>query len=228
MNILAIDTATESCSAAVIVDGFEFHRQQIQPTGHSKLLLKMIDDLLVESDQKIDKLDAIAVDNGPGSFTGVRIGLGVAQGLAYGWNLPVVAISSLEILAASVNAPTIFSAIDARMNQIYCALYQRIEDKDGAVILSEVHAPVVCDPGDIPYSLPSQVHVLGSGWDTYEKLICNNSDTHFTASIDEFPQAQNLARIAIKKVDIEKTNPMQLSAQYIRNNVVKKTPTINS
>ena len=100
-RLLAIDTVTESCSAALLMD--DVLTQRIENSrAHSRLILSMVDSLLAERNIELSALTAIAVDVGPGSFTGVRLGIGVAQGLGYAAQLKVIAVGSLEALAQSV------------------------------------------------------------------------------------------------------------------------------
>ncbi len=122
MKLLGIDTATEACSVALAgVGDTILERYKIEPKGHSNLVLPMIDDLLSDSGISHNDLDAIAVDTGPGSFTGIRIGIGIAQGLSFGLKLPLIGISSLMVLAEG-SEPTVSAvlpAIDARMGEVY-------------------------------------------------------------------------------------------------------------
>ena len=99
MILLAIDTATECCSAALWVDGKLFHHSTMQPRLHAELILPFIDKLLIEASIKKTDIQGLIVGQGPGAFTGVRIGVGVAQGLALALEIPVVAVSNLQTLA---------------------------------------------------------------------------------------------------------------------------------
>ena len=100
MNLLAIDTATEACSVALSGIGDAIlERFKIESGGHSNLVLPMVDDVLVEAGISRTDLDGIAYDSGPGSFTGIRIGLSVAQGFALAFDLPLLGVSSLMALA---------------------------------------------------------------------------------------------------------------------------------
>ena len=99
MKILAIETATEACSAALLIDGKIIERYQVQPRMHSQLILPMMNELLAEAGVALTALDAIAFGRGPGAFTGVRIAVGVAQGAAFAADLPVVPVSTLAALA---------------------------------------------------------------------------------------------------------------------------------
>ena len=133
MNILAIDTATAHCSVMLLVDDNRFFRSENTAQSHSRHILKMIDQLFIEAGIHPDALHLLAWNAGPGSFTGLRIGAGVIQALAYSFNLPVLSLSSLEILAHAAQRTacsmvtdypvSIAVATDARMNGIYWASF---------------------------------------------------------------------------------------------------------
>jgi len=127
MKILAIDTATEACSAALLCNDAVLTRELVAPQGHTRLILPMVSELLAEAGISIKELDAIAFGRGPGSFTGVRIGIGAAQGLAFGAEVPLIGVSTLQMLAQGVyrrqQAERVVSAIDARMNEIYLGAF---------------------------------------------------------------------------------------------------------
>jgi tRNA threonylcarbamoyladenosine biosynthesis protein TsaB len=166
LKILALDTATEACSAAVWADGMVVERFA---TGnqHSGLILPMVQAVLAEAGLALAQLDAIAFGRGPGSFTGLRIGAGVAQGLAFGANLPVVPISSLAALAQGQEAPRVLAAFDARMGQVYFGAYVR--NAQGLVEPAGVEQVIA--PENIP--LPEGMGWVGagSGWDQYHALL---------------------------------------------------------
>jgi len=128
MKLLAIETATEACSAALYLDGEILVRYQVRPRGHSELILGMMDELLQEAGLRPGRLDAMAFGRGPGSFTGVRIATGVIQGAAFGAGVPVVAVSTLAALAQRAFHETgerrLLPAYDARMGELYWAAYQ--------------------------------------------------------------------------------------------------------
>lgn len=128
MKILAIDTATEACSAALLLDGEMHERFEVQPRKHGALILGMMDGLLAEAGLALRELDALAFGRGPGAFTGVRIATGVVQGAAFGADLPVLPVSTLAALAQRYfresGARRILAAFDARMGELYWGAYQ--------------------------------------------------------------------------------------------------------
>ena len=148
MKLLAIDTATEACSAALWLDGQLLERYEVMGRGHAERILPMIDELLVTAGLKLNALDALAVGRGPGAFTGVRIAIGVAQGLGLGSGLPVFPVSDLAALglqaldAYARDCPTALEpvealvALDARMGEVYCARVRR-HPIEGVELLEE-------------------------------------------------------------------------------------------
>ena len=132
MKLLAIDTATEGCSAALVNDQQLLTRMEVQPRKHAELILPMLDELLSEAGLAISQLDALAFGRGPGAFTGVRIATGVIQGIAFGADLPVVPVSTLRALAQRAfqeyQHANVLTAFDARMDEVYWASYQLAEN----------------------------------------------------------------------------------------------------
>lgn len=130
LSILALDTATETCSVAVLAGTTLTARAAVVGQRHSERLLPMVDEALRDAGLTLDTLDVIAFGAGPGSFTGLRIACGAAQGLAWARSVPVIAVGNLEALAAHVLAAqtdcgSVLCAIDARMQEAYCAVYRR-------------------------------------------------------------------------------------------------------
>lgn len=114
MKLLALDTATEACSAAVWVDGAVWERYELAPRRHAALILPMIESVLAEAGLSPKQLDVVAFGRGPGAFTGVRIAVGIAQGIAFAADLPVVPVSTLAALALGVGRETGYSALRRR------------------------------------------------------------------------------------------------------------------
>ena len=125
MKLLVIDTSTEYCSAALWLDGRIRARRVLAEQRHSSLLLPMVDELLRESAISLRQLDGIGYGAGPGSFTGLRIACAVTQGLAFGADLPVVGVSTLESIAQQTGAEQVLTVLDARMAEVYWAAYRR-------------------------------------------------------------------------------------------------------
>ncbi|AHE98901.1 tRNA (adenosine(37)-N6)-threonylcarbamoyltransferase complex dimerization subunit type 1 TsaB [Thioalkalivibrio paradoxus] len=153
MRLIALETATEACSAALWLDGdLRWHRELAAARRHGELILDQVDRLLAEAGLVPAQLDAVAVGRGPGAFTGVRLGLGVAQGLAFAVDRPVVPVSTLAALAqqgADRGAQEILALLDARMGEVYWALLA--VGPDGLV-----------EPGDEAIDAPERVRVCWS------------------------------------------------------------------
>ena len=145
MNLLALDTSTENCSAALKTAAGLSFRRELAPRRHAELILDMVEEMLSERGLGLDELDGIAFGSGPGSFTGVRVAASAAQGLALGLGLRLAPVSSLEALAleALEKGPEAYAAaaIDARMGEVYLAVYERAGDS-----LRELSGPEVLRP----------------------------------------------------------------------------------
>jgi len=150
MKLLVLDTSTEYCSAALWLDGRIRARRVLAGQRHSSLLLPMVDELLRESAITLRELDGIAYGAGPGSFTGLRIACAVTQGLAFGADLPVVGVSTLQSIAEQTGADKVLTVLDARMAEVYWAAYRREGTGWAAVIEPQLALPqsVTVPPGD--------------------------------------------------------------------------------
>ena len=221
MKILAIETCTEACSAALMADQHLEARFEIAPREHSKLVIGMVEELLVESGLLLGQLDAIAFGCGPGSFTGVRIGTGVAQGLAIGADLPVVPVSTLAALAQQAYEKTgnkaLCAAIDARMGEIYWGCYH-IEGADSLAVARTKQ--YVSKPEDLILSDNETWFGVGSGWDAYGKSCSSMVDLEIAYLASVYPSASEVAKLASedfaqgKAVRAEDALPV-----YLRDNV---------
>jgi len=225
MNILAFDTATEACTAALWLDGTVIERFE-RRSQHSEHLLPMIDSLLGEAGLTVRQLDAIAFGRGPGSFTGLRIGAGVAQGLAFAAGLPVVPVSSLAALAQGVEADRVLAAFDARMQQVYWGAFQR----DNRGLMESVSAETVAAPADLPVPDHDGWVGAGPGWDAYVHPLMSRFGKRLQRHDREvLPQARHLAVIAVHRFNSGGGQPPDTAIPvYIRDDVAKKSGTLRS
>ena len=195
MNLLAIETATEACSVALLCGGALFDRSELAPRRHAELVLPMAEELLAEAGITRRQLDAIAVGRGPGAFTGVRLAISVAQGLALALDIPVVPVSSLATLAmqAPRNGAAIVAAIDARREEIYAGTFRF--DPDGLV--EPLGLELVLPASDLILPQAEAWNVLGTGWRAYGDAIRERLPLPLRwADGDRYPQACDVARLA--------------------------------
>jgi len=164
--LLAFETATEACSVAVYVDGVVRERHAIAPRQHATLALPWADALLDEAGVARSQLDAIAVGIGPGAFTGVRLAVALAQGIALGLDRPVVPVSTLAVLALSGKPAglamdsELVAAIDARMGEVYLGRF--VVDADGLVTARGAEVLVAPDAAQV--DVASDAIGIGTGF----------------------------------------------------------------
>jgi len=244
MKILAIETATEACSAALLMSDTQvisdesviskiknnktdkskiITRFQLAPREHTKLILPMLDKVLEEANIQLSEVDAIAFGRGPGAFTGLRIAAGVAQGVALSVDKPVIPVSTLAALAlqASEQADynqnkTIVVALDARMGEIYWGSFV-LKNRTIEPMGEEQVSKleyILNDIGD------ESIIAIGNGWEVSNEKLPEN----INVIEDCLPSAQYIARLALPLLIAEKTVAVE-DAQpvYIRNNVAKKS-----
>ena len=220
MKLLAIETATEACSAAVLVGEEVVEMYQLAPRQHNELLLPMCEQIMAEAGISLSQLDVIAYGCGPGAFTGVRIAAGVAQGIAFAHDLPAAAVSTLANLVCQSDAQPddlVLPAIDARMNEIYWAVYKKISDHTVEEVIPEkVQAPTSIDVGQHPVA-----YGLGSGWQTYSRVLQNTLALDFE-NIDStaLPRAKTTALIGQQKaLSNQLTDALNILPVYLRDKV---------
>lgn len=207
-KILALDASTDACSVALSIDGATSHIFELAAKSHTQRLLPMVDEILRAANCRLQDLDAIAYGRGPGSFTGLRICMGVVQGLAFGANLPVIPISTLQAMAQGFlteNANTslpLLVALDARMDEIYWGLFSA--DKIPQALSDEhVMRPAdVCEQRVIQ-DLNKKFIAIGPGWHyaDLQTLVPNQlvQDVHpnakdiLTLAIDTFQQGKSIS-----------------------------------
>ncbi|MBI3571043.1 MAG: tRNA (adenosine(37)-N6)-threonylcarbamoyltransferase complex dimerization subunit type 1 TsaB [Gammaproteobacteria bacterium] len=219
MKLLALETSTEVCSVAISLDG-KIHERIDHGQHHSDVILGMVQQVLAEAGLSLKQLDAIAFSRGPGSFTSLRIGAGVVQGLAFGANLPVVPVSSLAVLAQGVDAPKVLAAFDARMNQVYWGAYVR-DDKD---LMRLTGAEIVIAPADAPLPEGSGWVGAGSGWDQYAAALTVSLSSYVAECHKQvFPRARHVAELGMELFKSGQTvTAEQALPVYVRDNVAAK------
>lgn len=222
MKILAFDTATEACSAALFIAGEVHDRFTIAPRQHAELILPMLDELLAAAALQPTDLDAIAFGRGPGSFTGLRIACGVAQGIAFAADIPVIPLSSLATLAQATftrgHIEQVLAVLDARMHEVYWGVYTA--DTDGIVRLSgEEHVGPLTT---IQIPAPGRWHSVGSAWLNYAaelhqhlgEMVSIYPDIHYPTARAMIP----LALAAFQEGHVISAD--QALPVYLRNRVV--------
>ncbi len=229
MYILAIDTTSESCSLALSIGQGEpvTSRCSIVPREHGERILPMLESLLAECGCQRSQLDAIAYAAGPGSFTGVRLSTGIAQGLAYGLGLPVIAVSTLRVLAQGAwrlrNIPHILPALDARMGELYWGQY---EWSKAAGIVLPCRDDALSAPSEIELPDEGEWLALGRGWDVYGEQLKTSLKEQCLIKIEQgiYPEALDILPIACKVYEQQAwLSPERAQPVYLRNQVAKKS-----
>ena len=219
MNLLAIETSTEACSVALVHGEEVVARSELAPRRHAELALPMASALLAEAGIGRHALDAVAVGRGPGAFTGVRLGVALAQGMALALDRPVVPVSSLAALAleAAEDEAAILAVIDARMGEVYAACYRR-DAVGGLLALDEER---VCAPAALVLPQAEAWNVVGSGWATYADVLRG----HLTGALKQvdghcYPQARHVAALAVREYRAGRAvPPEQALPVYLRDKV---------
>jgi tRNA threonylcarbamoyladenosine biosynthesis protein TsaB len=226
MRLLALDTATECCSAALLIEGRMLTREAELARGHGERILPMIDELLAEAGVGLGQLDAIAFGRGPGSFTGVRLAASIAQGLAFGAGLGVVAISDLSALAQRVfdeaGVPRALVCNDARMQEVYWGCFER--GSDGLA--------VACGPERV--APPSRVQLpatwteaagLGRGFAAYPALRALAGVAVREGWDRLLPRAAEVARLAVPELGAGRLLAAEAAVPvYLRDDVARPPP----
>ncbi|MCP5076925.1 MAG: tRNA (adenosine(37)-N6)-threonylcarbamoyltransferase complex dimerization subunit type 1 TsaB [Psychromonas sp.] len=230
LNILCVDTSTEACSVAVlkqteqeqhIFDSFMF-----APREHTTKILPTVESVLADAGLSVSELDIVAYGRGPGSFTGVRIGISIAQGLAYGVEKPMVGVSTLQAMAQQAyktkQVSSVYAAIDARMGEVYFAHYQLVGE-----LMTLVNEEVVIKPADLlalELTVSENSVLVGTGWQAFPELLDYFSSAE---QLDiEFPSS----RYMLEQVVDDVTNglavlPELATPVYLRDKVTwKKLP----
>jgi tRNA threonylcarbamoyladenosine biosynthesis protein TsaB len=197
MKLLAFETATEACSVAVYVDGVVRERHAIAPRQHATLALPWADALLADAGVARSQLDAIAVGIGPGAFTGVRLAVALAQGIALGLDRPVVPVSTLAVLALSgkpaMAKGELVAAIDARMGEVYLGRFDI--DTDGLVAARG--REVLVAPDAVAIDVPADATGIGTGFAAANGVLATRLGLGRVFA-DALPHAAELAILAAR------------------------------
>jgi len=200
--LLALDSSTDACSVALNIHGEIKFKFELAAKSHTQRLLPMVDELLSEAQLSLSQVDAIAFGRGPGSFTGLRICMGVVQGLAFGADLPVVPVSTLASMALGFHTQfpdtrlPLLTCLDARMNEVYFGLYEIDQGLPVLIDDEAVSAPQALVDSKKIQQLQNQFAVIGQGWH-YPAFSQLNP---VILQHDIYPNAESIAKIAAKCV----------------------------
>ena len=230
MKMLAVETSTDACSAALLIDGIITERFELKPKEHTKLILPMIDTLMSNAGLRPQQLDALAFSCGPGSFTGVRIATGVIQGIAFGADLPVVPVSTLAAVAqnyfdsADATENVAFTAMDARIGEIFWGVYKRdaaglaeLIGKEAVILATDIEFPVLKGAG------------IGSGWGVYaNELQSRLAGYVHSYDVGQNPRASAIVRLGVRDyhkglaVPVEQAMPVYLRDKVAQTEAERK------
>jgi len=195
VKLLALSTSTEAFSAAVLYGDAVVSHFEVAPNQHARRALPVIQNLLREADLTLSECDALALDIGPGSFTGVRIGASIIQGLALAHDLPVIPVLSLQALAQNagdqLDEPRILAAIDAHVQAIYYAAFER----DSSDLFQCIGNEVIIPP--VEWKMPEDNKTwccAGTGWHYFPNLSQNKRVTQ--TALTQYPDAGSMLKLA--------------------------------
>ncbi|WPP45779.1 tRNA (adenosine(37)-N6)-threonylcarbamoyltransferase complex dimerization subunit type 1 TsaB [Pseudomonas sp. AN-1] len=216
-TLLALDTATEACSVALLHEGRVLSRYEVIPRLHAQRVLPMVQEVLAEAGIALAAVDAIAFGRGPGAFTGVRIAVGVVQGLAFALDRPVLPVSNLAVLAQRAHreqgASRVAAAIDARMDEVYWGCYQL---EGGEMRLAGVEAVLPPEQAALPRGTDGEWFGAGTGWGYAARipLAVSAMDAGLLPHAEDLLQLATFAWARGEAVPAEQAQPV-----YLRDNV---------
>lgn len=191
MRLLAFETATHHLSVALWQDGALLERSEVLPNSGGERLLPWVHELLAEASINLKQLDGIAFGAGPGGFTGLRLACGITQGLAYGLDIPVVPVSTLQAMALISGEKFVWVCLDARMNEIYSASYTVCDD-----IVTEIIAPACTGYAVSPAPTGDGCIGIGNGFAAYGEVLRARKPDMPHVRPEVYPSATAVARIA--------------------------------
>ncbi|CAH0272406.1 tRNA (adenosine(37)-N6)-threonylcarbamoyltransferase complex dimerization subunit type 1 TsaB [Rahnella sp. CG8] len=228
-RILAIDTATEACSVALYDQGETLAHFELCAREHTQRILPLVQQILAEAGLSLKQLDALAFGRGPGSFTGVRIGIGIAQGLSLGAELPLLPVSTLLTMAQGAyrqtGAEQVLAAIDARMGEVYWGEFTR--NTQG--VWSGGNTETVIKPEQLlarTVERNGRFATVGTGWEAYPHLLGESPAADLFDGKMLLPQAEDMLPLALQLWENGiRVNPEDAEPTYLRNEVTwKKLP----
>ena len=223
MLLLAIDTATEACSCALLTGADSYVEYTVAPQGHAELLLPMVAKVLAKAGGTLGELDLLAVGVGPGSFTGLRIAVGTAQGLGYALDCPIVPISSLQILAQGAarqfGAKRALCVFDARMGQVYAGTFEL----DGDGLMQACSPEQVCAPDAVFNPFTAEWFGIGSGWSVCRLPLSASADMPPAKIVTNiYPNARDALALGVRASALGKqVVAADLRPVYLRDHVAQ-------
>lgn len=198
--IVCLETATTNCSVALSINGgvVALREDNSQKYSHAERLHGYIEEVLAEANVDMSNLDGIAISKGPGSYTGLRIGVSTAKGLAYALDIPLIAIETLRSLSQKVKMlpnEHIVPMLDARRMEVYSAIY----DSHG-VDVRETQAQILTQFSFKEYLDRGVVHFIGNGVKKFQE-VCNHPNARFIT--DQLPSAKEMCAIAYTKYKLQ-------------------------
>jgi len=221
MRLLALDTSTEACSAALLIDGATTLRFEITERSHAELILPMVDSLLLEAGLDLRDLDGLAFGRGPGGFTGLRIATGVVQGLAFGANLPVAPVSSLAAVAEQVpvkEGEVVLVCNDARMGEVYWAAFR----SNGSGVVEAVTGESASPPDRVSLGIAELRHAAGNGIARHPVLRQRLAETGLQMHDGLYPRADAIARLGALELAAGRGVAAEMALPvYVRDDVAR-------
>ncbi|CAD83504.1 Peptidase M22; Glycoprotease [Candidatus Blochmanniella floridana] len=220
MRVLAFNTVTELCSVALMIDQNIYNSNIFAPRCHAEKILPMINKLLVDVGIALKSIDCIVFDRGPGSFIGVRIGISVAQGLSIGSDLPLISVSSLQILAQKAwrvfSARHVISTAAAYMDKLYWGCYSRDLSNNFWVCKNAPCLVTGIVVKKTVEKLKGQWMCVGTGWSNNQQLkYCVNKNVFIRCKEIMLPEAQDMLPLGVHSWNDKKIlNPDQVDPIY--------------
>jgi tRNA threonylcarbamoyladenosine biosynthesis protein TsaB len=212
-TILCIETATKNCSVALCVNGNVIALQQDNPNNepdkgfsHAEKLQGYITQVLDQGNVSKNDLNAIAVSKGPGSYTGLRIGVSTAKGLCYALDIPLIAISTLSSLARQVTGSLVVPMLDARRMEVYSAVFSSEIEQ-----IREIQAQIITQDSFKTYLDRGRVTFIGDGVEKFE-AVCTHPNAVFIKNA--LPSASQMAAVATLKLSTNQTQDVAYFEPY--------------